>query len=166
MRRHGKAPAAPEAGQADEMQVADQSRVENSTPSSRQSPSQCSDRSTKDAGYPSRLAGYEDVNDAVRVPADPTFRLIGSKSHWGRGAALTSTLRGFETEMLASEENLLGLMAVAFGCTESLESDVKRPRLLAADDARRFLSTSRHCWNLSLRGPEHSHPGARAGPCR
>ncbi len=27
----------------------------------------------------SRLAGYEDLNDAVRVSADPTFRLIGSK---------------------------------------------------------------------------------------
>ena len=26
----------------------------------------------------SRLAGYEDLNDAVRVSADPTFRLIGS----------------------------------------------------------------------------------------
>ena len=60
----------------------------------------------------SRLAGYEDLNDAVRVSADPTFRLIGSKRNWDRGAALTSTLHGFETEMLASEENLLGLKAV------------------------------------------------------
>ena len=60
----------------------------------------------------SRLAGYEDVNDAVRVSADPTFRLIGSQKIWDRGAALTSTLHGFETEMLASEENLLGLMAL------------------------------------------------------
>ena len=40
----------------------------------------------------SRLAGYEDLNDAVRVSADPTFRLIGSKRNWDRGAALTSTL--------------------------------------------------------------------------
>ena len=60
----------------------------------------------------SRLAGYEDVNDAVRVSADPTFRLIGSQKIWDRGAALTSTLHGFETEMLASEENLLGLLAL------------------------------------------------------
>ena len=60
----------------------------------------------------SRLAGYEDVNDAERVSIDPTFRLIGSQKIWDRGAALTSTLHGFETEMLASEENLLGLMAV------------------------------------------------------
>ena len=60
----------------------------------------------------SRLAGYEDLNDAVRVSADPTFRLIGTKKNWDRGAALTSTLHGFETEMLAKEENLVGLMAV------------------------------------------------------
>src|SRR3974377_1060749 len=38
----------------------------------------------------SRLGGYEDVNDAERVSADPTFRLIGSKKIWDRGAALTS----------------------------------------------------------------------------
>ncbi len=31
---------------------------------------------------------------------------------WDRGAALTSRLHSFETELLASEENLLGLMAV------------------------------------------------------
>jgi len=60
----------------------------------------------------SRLAGYEDLNDAVRVSADPTFRLIGSKKNWDRGAALTSRLQSFETGMLAGDENLIGLMAV------------------------------------------------------
>ena len=60
----------------------------------------------------SRLAGYEDVNDAVRVTADPTFRLIGSPKRWDRGAALTSTLHWFETDLLTREENLVGLMAV------------------------------------------------------
>ena len=60
----------------------------------------------------SRLAGYEDLNDAIRVSADPTFRLIGSKKNWDRGAALTSRRQSFEAEFLSSEENLLGLMAV------------------------------------------------------
>ena len=52
----------------------------------------------------SRLAGYEDVNDAARVSQDPTFRLIGSEKIWDRGAALTSRLQSFETELLAEPE--------------------------------------------------------------
>ena len=60
----------------------------------------------------SRLAGYEDLNDAVRVSADPTFRLIGSPTLWDRGAALTSTLHWFETDLLTQDKNLVGLMAV------------------------------------------------------
>src|SRR5438445_8607272 len=57
----------------------------------------------------SRLAGYEDLNDAERLSQDPTFRLIGSEKVWDRGAALTSRLQTFETEMLAEEENFPGL---------------------------------------------------------
>ena len=38
----------------------------------------------------SRLAGYEDLNDAARLSTDPTFRLIGSPTRWDRSAALTS----------------------------------------------------------------------------
>jgi DDE family transposase len=34
----------------------------------------------------SRLAGYEDLNDAERLVADPTFRLISSQRIWDRGA--------------------------------------------------------------------------------
>ena len=60
----------------------------------------------------SRLAGYEDLNDSVRVSADPTFRLIGSKKNWARGGALTSRLQSFEAGLLAGDENLIGLMAV------------------------------------------------------
>ena len=76
----------------------------------------------------SRLAGYEDLNDAVRVSADPTFRLIGTKKNWDRGAALTSTLHGFETEMLATEENLIGLMAV----NRELVAQAEAPRRFRA----------------------------------
>src|ERR1700693_5802748 len=49
----------------------------------------------------SRLAGSEDVNDAARLAQDPTFRLIGSRKIWERGAALTSGLPAFETEARA-----------------------------------------------------------------
>jgi len=73
----------------------------------------------------SRLAGYEDLNDAERLATDPTFRLISSQRIWDRGAALTSTLHWFETELLTKEENLIGLMALnreTLGQAESLDS--------------------------------------------
>src|ERR1035438_2097329 len=53
----------------------------------------------------SRLAGYEDLNDAKRLSQDPAFRLIGSEKIWDRGAALTSRLQSFETEMLADRKS-------------------------------------------------------------
>ena len=60
----------------------------------------------------SRLAGYEDVNDAERLSQDPAFRLIGSEKVLERGAALTSRLQSFETELLTQAENLAGLAAL------------------------------------------------------
>jgi hypothetical protein len=52
------------------------------------------------------------VNDAERLSQDPTFRLIGSEKIWDRGAALTSRLQSFETEMLAEEENFAALTRI------------------------------------------------------
>jgi hypothetical protein len=60
----------------------------------------------------SRLAGYEDLNDAERLSQDPTFRLIGSRKIWERGAALTSRLQSFETALLTQADNLAGLAAL------------------------------------------------------
>src|SRR6266852_3981805 len=73
----------------------------------------------------SRLAGYEDVNDAERLCHDPTFRLVGSEKIWVRGAALTSRLQTFETEMLAEEENFAGLARLnraLIGRAEAMDS--------------------------------------------
>ena len=72
-----------------------------------------------------RLAGYVDVNDAERLSQDPTFRLIGSEKIWERGAALTSRLQSFETEILTEEENFAGLMRInreLIGRAEGVES--------------------------------------------
>jgi hypothetical protein len=57
----------------------------------------------------SRLAGYEDLNDAERKSQDPTFRLISSEKIWERGAALPSRLHWFEAEVLTQSANLWGL---------------------------------------------------------
>jgi hypothetical protein len=73
----------------------------------------------------SRIAGYEGVNDAERLSQDPTFRLIASEKTWDRGAALTSRLQTFETEMLAGEENFGSLARInreLIGKAEALDS--------------------------------------------
>ena len=72
-----------------------------------------------------RMAGYEDVNDAERLSQDPAFRLIGSEKVWDRGVALASRLQTFETEMLAEGENFAGLARInreLIGKVEGLDS--------------------------------------------
>jgi hypothetical protein len=83
----------------------------------------------------SRLAGYEDLNDTVRVSADPTFRLIGSKKNWDRGGALTSRLQSFEAELLASDENLIGLMAVNRELVAQAETEDESERVVLDMDS-------------------------------
>jgi hypothetical protein len=57
----------------------------------------------------SRLAGYEDTNDAERLAEDLTFRMLASRERREISVALTSTLHWFETEVLAEEPNYQGL---------------------------------------------------------
>jgi len=53
----------------------------------------------------SRLAGYEDVNDAERLSVDPAMKSITGKKV-ERNAASPNTVGRFETEMLTRTENL------------------------------------------------------------
>ena len=80
----------------------------------------------------SRLAGYEDVNDAERLSQDPAFRLISSSKIWERGAALTSRLQSFETELLTQEENLAGLAALNRELVARAEA-IDSPRRIVLD---------------------------------
>jgi len=80
----------------------------------------------------SRIAGYEDVNDAERLSQDPTFRLIGSEKIWERGAALTSRLQSFETEMLAEEQNFAGLTRINRELIAKVEA-IDSPRRVVLD---------------------------------
>jgi hypothetical protein len=57
----------------------------------------------------SRLAGYEDTNDAERLAQDPAFRMLASRARRETSVALTSTLHWFETDVLAEERNYQGL---------------------------------------------------------
>ncbi len=80
------------------------------------------------------LAGYADVDDAERLSQDPTFRLIGSRKIWERGAALTSRLQSFETEVLTQADNLAGLTALNRGLIGRAEAiDSSRRTVLDID---------------------------------
>jgi len=57
----------------------------------------------------SRLAGYEDTNDAERLAQDPAMRVIVGRRGPERQAASTNTMSRFETEVLTQNENLEGL---------------------------------------------------------
>jgi hypothetical protein len=56
-----------------------------------------------------RLAGYEDVNDAERLSHDPVMRAIVDRKGLDRLAASASQMGRFETEWLATDDNLAAL---------------------------------------------------------
>lgn len=76
----------------------------------------------------SRLAGYEDVNDADRLCRDPVMRqLVGGRAIKD-GAASASAMGRFETEMLTQPENLAALV------------DLSPPRCRATLHHRRLIN--------------------------
>ena len=58
----------------------------------------------------SRLAGYEDLNDAERLRFDPTMRAVVGERARDHTAASTSEIARFETEALSSPTNVKRLM--------------------------------------------------------
>jgi hypothetical protein len=72
----------------------------------------------------SRLAGYEDTNDAERLAEDPTFRMLASRERRATSVALTSTLHWFETDVLTEEGNYQGLARLN---TELVQRQAVRP---------------------------------------
>ena len=58
----------------------------------------------------SRLAGYDDTNDAERLSVDPAMRQVAGGRAVSRSAASTSVMSRFETEILTQPKNLELLM--------------------------------------------------------
>jgi hypothetical protein len=58
----------------------------------------------------SRLAGYEDTNDAERLCVDPTMRHVVGGRATEHAAASTSQVGRFETEVLTQPSNMAALM--------------------------------------------------------
>ena len=57
----------------------------------------------------SRLAGYDDTNDADRLSQDPAMRVVVGCKGPDRKAASTSEMSRFETELLTQKDNRKGL---------------------------------------------------------
>ena len=59
-----------------------------------------------------RLAGYEDVNDQELLLRDPAMRAAAGRKALERNAASSQTAARFETETLATDENLAALSEI------------------------------------------------------
>jgi hypothetical protein len=88
----------------------------------------------------SRLAGYEDTNDAERLAEDPTFRMLASRERRETSVALTSTLHWFETEVLADERNYQGLSRLN---TDLVQHDATLGRFSGASSDSRGIRPDR-----------------------
>lgn len=73
----------------------------------------------------SRLAGYEDVNDAQRLSVDPVMRHIVGGRAADRSAASTSQVARFETDVLTHPDNLTALMNMPGQWTDKIRQ--RRP---------------------------------------
>jgi hypothetical protein len=60
----------------------------------------------------SRLAGYEDTNDAERLAVDPALRHVVGGRAKSRSAASTSQMGRFETQVLTEQEHLSALRSM------------------------------------------------------
>jgi hypothetical protein len=79
-----------------------------------------------------RLAGYEDVNDADRLGRDPAMRWIVGGRAVAKAAASSSQMGRFETEFLATDENLAALADLSGQWIDRVH-DRHRPKTVVLD---------------------------------
>ena len=60
-------------------------------------------------------AGYEDINDALRLARDPAMQAVVGRRALEKQAASKNTVNWFETDVLISEDNLWGLRQLNAG---------------------------------------------------
>jgi hypothetical protein len=69
----------------------------------------------------SRLAGYEDVNDAEKLRNDPALRTVLSERALEKGGSAEKTVGRFETEILTEGNNLDRMDEMLFKWTEKVD---------------------------------------------
>src|SRR5512135_2087971 len=83
----------------------------------------------------SRLAGYEDLNDADRLRSDPALRTVVGGRARDQTAASTSEIARFETETLTSKVNLHQLMDLSGRWIDRAHQHRKLTRLVLDIDS-------------------------------
>ncbi len=83
----------------------------------------------------SRLAGYEDLNDAQRLRVDPAMRTVVGGRAKDHTAASTSEIARFETEALSSPTNLKRLMDLSGQWIDRAHQHRKLTRLVLDMDS-------------------------------
>src|ERR687892_541584 len=92
----------------------------------------------------SRLAGYDDTNDAERLAQDPAMRVVVGWQGSERNAASASEMGRFETELLTQEHNLKGLASMNAQWVKSAMARTPHRRVILDLD--------------SSESPVHGHP--------
>jgi hypothetical protein len=82
-----------------------------------------------------RLAGYEDTNDAERLRVDPSLRRIVGERAKDRFAASTSEMSRFETEILATNENLENLTGLCGQWVDQVDDRIPMKQLILDMDS-------------------------------
>jgi Transposase DDE domain group 1 len=88
----------------------------------------------------SRLAGYEDVNDAERLCLDPALRAVVGGRAKDTQAASTSEMARFETETLSTTENLKYLMNLSGQWIDQAHQHRKLKKLILDCTLRDFFT--------------------------
>ena len=83
----------------------------------------------------SRLAGYDDTNDADRLAQDPAMRVVVGRQGSERKAASTSEIGRFETETLTEEKNLKGLDQMNYHWVERAMAHTQHRRVILDMDS-------------------------------
>ncbi len=83
----------------------------------------------------SRLAGYEDTNDAEKLARDPAMQAVVGRRALEKQAASTNTLSRFETEVLVSNENLRGLRQLNAGWADQAVVRTRHQRIILDMDS-------------------------------
>ena len=106
----------------------------------------------------SRLAGYDDTNDAVRLSQDPAMRVIVGWQGSERKGASTSEMGRFETEFLTQEDNRQALARMNTRWVERAMAHTLHQRVILDMDSSDLLTRMRDRSLVQVSGMNPRYP--------